>query len=316
VNDLRIEDWASASVFLAVARSGSMLAGAKALGMSQPSVSRAIQHLEDGAGQRLFVRHARGVRLTPVGEALRLHVERAESSLHHFQRVARGKATVEGTLRIATTEFLGVEVFAPRLHELRELFPRLRLELVLENTASDLTRGEADVAVRLFRTQKPELVTRLVAHLELGMYASHDYVARRGAPETFDELFEHELIGYDPRGPMAGLYAQLDPRFAPSAFAVGTDCLSAQVALARGGFGIAALQVGFAQRYEELVRVLPELPLPRAEAWLVTHEDLKTSGHVRAAFDWLERVMVDYEATTARNPSAKNSQTLRTRGAL
>jgi DNA-binding transcriptional LysR family regulator len=306
VNDFSVEDWAGASVFLAVARAGSMLAGAKALGMSQPSVSRAIQHLEDGAGQRLFVRHARGVRLTPVGEALRLHVERAEASLHHFRRVARGKAAVEGTLRVATTEFLGVEVFAPRLHELRELFPRLRLELVLQNTASDLTRGEADVAVRLFRTHNPELVTRLVARLELGMFASRDYVERRGAPDTFEELFAHELIGYDPRGPMAGLSAQLDPRLSSKAFAVGTDCLSAHIALARGGFGIAALQVGFAQRYEELVRVLPDLPLPRAEAWLVTHEDLKHSGHVRAAFDWLERVMVDYAGSTARKPAGKS----------
>lgn len=288
-------DWAGAAVFLAVARAGSMLGGAQSVGMSQPSVTRVIRALEESAGQRLFVRHARGVRLTHVGEALLVHVERAEDSLRHFQRVARGKAAVEGSLRIATTEFLGVEVLAPRLQELRELFPRLRLELVLQNTASDLTRGDADVAVRLFRPKQPELVTRRVATLGLGMYASQDYVARRGAPHSMDELLEHELIGYDPRGPMAGLYAQLDARLSPTAFAAGTDCLSAQVALARGGFGIAALQVGFAQRYPELVQVLTELPLPRADAWLVTHEDLKDSGHVRAAFDWLERVMVEYE---------------------
>jgi DNA-binding transcriptional LysR family regulator len=295
MNSLSESDWENACVFLAVARTGSMLAGARALGMSQPSVTRAIRGLEQTAGQRLFVRHARGVRLTPTGEVLRAHAERAELSLQHFQRIARSKAEVEGVLRIATTEFLGVEVIAPRLHELRELFPRLRLELVLQNTASDLTRGDADVALRLFRTQKPELVTRLVAHLKLGLYASRSYIERRGAPATFDDLFSHELIGYDSRGPMAQLYAQLDPRFQANAFAVGTDCLSAHVALARCGFGIAGLQVGFAQHYPELVRILPELPLPPAEAWLVTHEDLKSSGHVRAAFDWLTRVMRDYE---------------------
>src|SRR5690606_35191347 len=98
---------------------------------------------------------------------------------------------VEGSLRLATTEFLGVEVLAPRLHEMRELFPRLRLELVLQNTAADLTRGEADVAIRLFRPQQPELVTRRVARLSVGMYASDDYVARRGCPNDLTELFAH-----------------------------------------------------------------------------------------------------------------------------
>jgi DNA-binding transcriptional LysR family regulator len=303
MNSLLDEDWASACVFLAVARAGSMLAAAKTLARSQPSISRVIHRLEEQSGQRLFVRHARGVRLTHVGEALLAHAERADASLRHFERIARGKAGVEGTLRIATTEFLGVEVLAPRLRELRDQFPRLRLEPVLQNTASDLTRGEADVAVRLFRTRKRELVTRRVARLELGMYASHDYIARRGAPRSFEDLFQHELIGYDSRGPMVGLYAQLDPRLGPKAFAVGSDCLSAQVALARGGFGIAALQVGFAQNYKELVRVLPDLPLPPAEAWLVTHEDLKKSGHVRAAFDWLERVLRDYEASVRGSSS-------------
>lgn len=289
-------DWHAARVFLAVVRAGSMLAGARVLGSSQPSVTRVIQELERAAGQSLLVRHARGIRLTPLGEQLRAHAERAEAALQSFDRVARSKAEVEGCLRIATTEFIGVEVLGPRLSELRELYPKLRLELVLQNLASDLSRGEADIAIRLFRPKQPALVTKWVTKIAIGFFAAEDYLARRGTPTSFDELLTHDLIGYDPRGPLAHSAELLDPRLTPTFFAAGTDCLSAQVALARFGFGIACLQVGFAQRYPELRRVLPELPLPQAEVWLATHEDLRASGHVRAGFEWVEQVLLDYSA--------------------
>jgi DNA-binding transcriptional LysR family regulator len=104
------------------------------------------------------------------------------------------------------------------------------------------------------------------------------------------------LVGYDPRGSMAASIAQFDARLSPSAFAVGTDCLSAQVALARAGFGAALLQQGFAMRYPELRRVFKGSPLPEAEVWLVTHEDLRASGRVRVGVDWLEGVLVEYGA--------------------
>jgi DNA-binding transcriptional LysR family regulator len=296
VHSLAPPDWDSARVFLAVARTGSMLAGGRALRLSQPSVTRVIQRLEEACGQRLFVRHARGVRLTQLGESLRVLAERAEAELASFQRVALAKSEVEGVLRIATTEFIGVEVLAPRLHELRESYPRLRFELVLQNQASDLVRGEADVAVRLFRPREAALVTKLVTRLALGFYASERYIDRRGAPHSLDELGGHELIGYDPRGPMAAGVAQYDARLAPSAFALGTDCLSAQLALARAGFGIAAMQQGFAMRYPELRRVFKGSPFPDVEVWLVTHEDLRASGRVRVGVDWLEAVLVEYGA--------------------
>ncbi|HET9959122.1 MAG TPA: LysR family transcriptional regulator [Polyangiaceae bacterium] len=293
-------NWELARVFLSVARAGSMFAAARELGMSQPSVSRAVYDLERSVGQKLFVRHARGVALTPVGEEARAAAERIELGMQSFARAARRKPEVEGTLRLATTEFIGVEVLAPRLHELRELFPKLRLELVLQNTASDLARGEADLALRLFRPKQASLVTKQVAALELGLYASRAYLERKGEPRNFEELLDHELIGFDPKGPMSRLFTALDARLVGERFAIGTDCLSAHVALARGGFGIAGLQRGFARNYQELCRILPALPLPAVEAWLVTHPDLRRAGQVRAAWDWVEAVIREYAGETRR----------------
>jgi DNA-binding transcriptional LysR family regulator len=289
-----LADWEAARVFLTVVRAGSMLAGARALGSSQPSVTRAIQRLEQAAGQTLLVRHARGIRLTPTGEQLRAHAERAEAALQSFDRVARSTHEVRGCLRIATTEFIGVEVLGPRLGELRELYPQLRLELVLQNVASDLARGDADVAVRLFRPKQPALVTKWVTKLGIGFFAAEEYLAKHPAPRSLEDLLTLELIGYDPRGPFGSSAQLIDPRLTPASFAVGTDCLSAQVALCRFGFGVACLQVGFAQRYPELRRVVPDLPLPEVDVWLVTHEDLRSSGHVRAGFEWLESVLLEY----------------------
>lgn len=286
--------WDVAKVVLALARAGSMSAAAEQLELSQPSVSRILAELEARLGQPLFVRHARGVRTTALGQLLVESAAAVESSMQGFTRLASGASAARGTVRIAATEVIGTEVLLPRLRELRASCPNLSVELVLDNRASDLARGEADLAVRMFRPRQAELVTRHVATLELGFYASTDYVRRRGLPPTLDQLAEHELIGFDPRGPMAEAVERLSPRLAARACSLRSDSLTVHLLAARHGAGIAVLQCQLAQRYPELVRVASEASLPAMEVWLAMHRDLRRSGPVRVAYAWLAKLLAEY----------------------
>lgn len=271
-----------------------MSAAATHLGMSQPSLSRAIAELEHHLGQPLFVRHARGVRTTALGQTLVDAAERVEVAMLGFQRLARGARAARGTVRIAASEIIGTEVIVPALRELRAACPELAVELVLDNRPADLVRGEADVAVRMFRPTQGELVLRHVADLELGLYASDDYLRRRGSPSSFEELLRHDLVGFDPRGPFAQALSRVDPRIGTEGPVVRSDSLTVHLLAARHGAAIAALQCPLARRYPELRRVLPTLRLPPMEAWLVMHRDLRRSAPVRTAYDWLAEQLVRY----------------------
>lgn len=286
--------WDLAKVVLALARAGSMSAAAEQLELSQPSVSRILSELEARLGQPLFVRHARGVRTTALGELLVEAAAAVESSMQGFARLAGGASAARGTVRIAATEVIGTDVLLPRLRELRASCPNLCVELVLDNRVSDLARGEADLAVRMVRPRQAELITRQVATLELGFYASTDYVRRRGQPRTLDDLAEHELIGFDPRGPMAEAIERISPKLSARACSLRSDSLTVHLLAARHGAGISVLQCQLAQRFPELVRVAELATLPPLEVWLAMHRDLRRSNPVRVTYDWLAEVLAQY----------------------
>lgn len=295
-------EWGQIRMFLAIVNAGSLARAATVLGLSQPSVSRDLRILEDALGYALFVRHARGVRLTEEGRALLEAAERVALAVQGFERVALNTQEVRGTLRIAASEYLGVEALAPALPLLRKLHPRLSVELILDNAPSDLTYGEADIAVRLFRPTQPHLLARKLATIGVGLYASHAYLERRAdIPITLDAIIarEHDLIGFDSRGPMAPAMLKFDPRLTPEAFALRTDSLMAQLAACRAGAGLCAIQHPVARQYPELTQaLLPDLALPSLELWLVTHEDMRHSPTIRAGLDWLEAILLKY----ASNP--------------
>jgi molybdate transport repressor ModE-like protein len=288
-------EWTSARVFLAVARTGSLTAAARRLGLSQPTVSRHLQALEETLGARLLIRHARGVRLTDRARELVAAAEEVERAMDGFARLAAGvRETIAGTVRLAASEIVGVEVLAPRLGELRDRHPGVEVELVLGNTPSDLSRGDAALAVRLYRPQETALITKLIGSVQLGFFASRGYLERRGRPSSLAALLEHELIGFDSRGPMARLFEAVDPRLTAERFTLRTDSLTAQLAAARAGCGIVATQVPIAARYPELIAIELAETAPAAPFWLTTHLDLRQATHLRAVWDWCEQVLRDY----------------------
>lgn len=288
-------DWEHLATFVAVARAGSLTGGARDLGISQPTAGRHIGALEQALGTSLFVRHARGLALTDDGAAL---FEGADDVARRLEAVLRGpggaSGEVAGSVRISAAEPVGGHAIAPALIALGEAHPRLHIQLVIDNSPADLSRREADVAVRMFRPTQLDLVARRIGEVELGMFASKRYLERRGMPRGLEDLEGHRIIGHDRDAYWHRAIAELG--LPASAFAYRTDSILAQIQAVRDGVGIGGLHLALAARDPDLVRVLSELPLQPLEMWLVMHRDLRGNPAVRTVYDQLATTLGEYLA--------------------
>ncbi len=276
-------DWELIRTFLAVAEQGSVSAAARALEASQPTLSRHIRELERQTSLSLFERTPQGLILTEQGEGLVDAAMRMGESAEHFSRLVSGlSAELDGDLRITANEIVGYYLLPPLLAAFRERHPGVSLEMVITNQASNLNKREADVALRMFRPTQPDLVVSRLPDLELGFFAARDYLNRHGTPETLEALMAHPLIGFDQDSTFIEAAAEMGISLERDAFPLRTDHMLLHIALMRSGAGIGATHVGIGQSYPELVRILPQSPLPTLEFWCVCHRDLRLNPRVQA----------------------------------
>ena len=160
--------------------------------------------------------------------------------------------------------------------------------------ALGLTRGAADIAVRMVRPTQSGLVARRIGSARIGLYAHRDYCARFGAPHSLADLPHHCAIGFDRESRSfrsAGAFARELKR---SDFGFRCDSDIAQLAALRAGVGIGGCQEGIARRSKDLVPILPGAFQIALEVWLVMHRDLRSTSRVRLLFDWLAEGLSGY----------------------
>lgn len=276
-------DWDAFRVLLAVVERGSFSAGARALGISQPTTGRKIAALEASLGARLLVRRARGVILTPAGEDVVAEARRMAEGAEAAARRVSGAAT-PSVVRISTSEGIGAAWLPKRLLAIARANPTLRLELVIDNQPVDLSRRQADLAVRLFRPREPEIVARKVASLAFGFFASHGYLSARGAPKRATDLARHDLVGF-PEDVSTGYERWLRTMVPRERFVVRTASILAQHEAARAGFGIVVGAVAILGHDRALERVLPRLSPPSMDIWVAAHADVRRNAGVARIFD-------------------------------
>jgi len=284
--NLFLSSWDLVHVYLTVVREGSLSSAARKLRTSQPTVRRQIEALENELKTPLFTRAPSGLIPTDMGLALRAQAEVAEAAMGAFMRGATGPAFGEtGTVRITCSEVYGVEIMPVLLAKLMEKHRGLQIELVLSNRQDDLLKREADIAVRLTEPRQAALIAKKVAQVELGFFASPDFLKHHPQPKTYLELSEKgRFVGDDRRDQIARGFAAAKLSL-PVDIVLRTDSDLAQLASIRAGLGIGIAQVKLAKR-SGLVRVLPELKL-KLDSWIVMHEDMKHMRRVRLVFDYL-----------------------------
>ena len=286
-------DWEHLSTFVAVARTGSLTAGARQRGISQPTAGRHVQALEEALSVTLFVRHPRGLTLTDEGSAL---FEDAAAIAGRIQALFRGAhpaaSQVAGSVRISAAEPIGGHAITPVLRSLRQTHPDLRFEIVIDNSPANLWKREADIAVRMFRPTQLDLHAKRVGEIELGMFATDEYLARHGVPDGIGAARQHTLIGNDRDAFWHRAIAELG--LSPRDFAYRSDSLLAQIQAIRDSVGIGVMHVPLAARDPHLIRVLPELALPPLEMWLLMHRDLRGNLAARTVYAALGEALRAY----------------------
>lgn len=289
-------NWDDCRLFLAVARAGQMLAASRTLGLNQATLSRRIGGLEQDLGTKLLVRRTHGSELTDAGAALMEAVERVEAELLASQaRLQGADAAVSGVVRVGAPDGFGVGFLAPRLARLAARHPKLVVQLVPTPRGFSLSRREADIAVMVGRPEKGRLVARRLTDYTLGLYASREYVAARGAPRSAAELTGHRLVGYveDLVAAPALNYAQEFLRSWRSSLEISSAI--GQLEAVRAGAGIGVLHDYLAAPVAGLVPILPGERAVRAY-WTAVHENLRDVARVRAVAGFLVEAVREAQA--------------------
>ncbi len=299
----RSPDWDSYRSFLAVLEEGSLSGAARALGLTQPTIGRHIEAVEQALKRSLFVRSQRGLSPTDAALALRPYAEALKANAEALARAASCESDkVKGAVRITASEVIAAEVLPYILTDLVEREPGLSFEVEASNRNLDLMSRAADVAIRMALPQQQNLIAVKAGEAEVGVYATEGYIARRGRLERMEDIDRHVLIGFDRMTPLVRAAVEaydLPPR---EAFTLRSDSDLTTLGAIRAGLGIGFCQTGIARR-EGWVRLLPQLSLP-LPCWVAMHEDLKTNPACRRTFDALVAGMRAY--LTARSTTLKS----------
>jgi DNA-binding transcriptional LysR family regulator len=280
-------DWDLFQSLHAVLEAGTLSAAARLRGLTQPTLGRHIETLEQRLGSPLFLRSPRGLQPTDLALELKPHLHDMSAAASAAVRDASGLAnSLGGSIRVTASEIVGVEVLPPILTSFRETNPDIIIEMMLSNVLEDLSRREADIAVRMAPPTQSALVARKVGEVDLGFYATPEYLARHGAPSSLAELEQHAMVGFDSPArsvrDLPGFSMPIDREL----FSFRTDSDLAQLAAVTAGFGIGVSQPPIALR-RGLVRVMPDVTVFRLGVWIVMHENLRGSRRMRAMFDHL-----------------------------
>jgi DNA-binding transcriptional LysR family regulator len=203
-------------------------------------------------------------------------------------REAAGEAAPDqGVVRVTASEVIGCEVLPPLFASFRAANPGVAIELVLSNRNEDLSRRDADIAVRMNRPTQGALVAQSIGVSKIGLFAHQTYLDAFGKPANLNELKAHRLIGYDRDDRSFRGAGALAFQISRESFGFRCDNDLAQLAALRAGVGIGGCQENIAKRDPNLVRLLADSLTFTLHVWLVMHEDIRATPRIRRVFDHL-----------------------------
>ena len=302
-------NWDDLRVFLAIAREGSLSGAARALGVNHSTVFRRLNDFEQRVGTRLFERLATGYALTPAGDDMRRVAARVEEEIEGLDRRLGGQdVRLTGTLRATAPDTISSHLLAPHLAGFAKAYPGIQVELDMANAMFNLSKREADVALRPTRRPPPNLVGRRLCTIAFAAYAAPAYMKKSKGRNSNDPAAA-DPIANDPGAPDRWHWLSPDDSMAhiPSAQWLAKNRPNATVPFrsnsylalavaAAAGIGVVHLPCFVADRTPGLRRVLDPDPELSSELWLLTHEDLRRTARVRAFMDFMAEAILTERA--------------------
>jgi DNA-binding transcriptional LysR family regulator len=281
-------EWDDLKHFLAVARSGSLSEAALALNTSPSTVSRRIGALEKKLGVRLFDHKSSGYSLTESGVDIRQKAEDVEAAVLSVERAALGRdMQATGVVRVTASDDIAANLIAPQLGYFHARHPNISLEIIAQMELADLTRREADIAVRGSRPARGHFVVRRAGNWHFGLYASRKYAEAHQLKPGLRDLSAVSIITWTKQwshlrgGPWFAEYAR------GAKVALASDSRRVHHAACKAGLGVAILPCALAEKESELICLLPPKEVLSLELWLIVHRDLARTARVRAVMDFL-----------------------------
>ena len=281
-------DWDDLHYFLHAARSGTLAGAARAMGVEHTTIGRRLSALEAALGAPLVVRAADGLHLTPLGEHLLPLVE----GIEHAVLAVQDQATQQPTrVRLALPSGL-TRLFTAHLDRLLDTAPRVSLELLTGSKTVDLSKGEADIAIRSGPVADENLVARKLGDSGWSLYAAPAYLASRPAPADPDDLQGHDLIGYDLSLSSVPAAQWIERHAVGSRIVMRSREMTDMLEAAIGGAGLALLPCLIADSEPALERLTPRV-LATRELWLVYTREARRSAAVQSVARFVAAVMRD-----------------------
>lgn len=288
MNSFERLDWSLIRAVLAVAEAGSLSAAARDTDVSQPTLGRQVRAAEEALGVTVFRRHARGLELTEAGAALMAPAREMKAAAAKLGLAAAGHDTrLTGTVRITASVVISQHILPAILAGLRAEEPGIQIELHPSDASDNLLFGEADIALRMYRPEQLDTVTRYLGDIPLGIFAARSYLDRMGRPATEEALFHLDWVGLDRSDLLIRGLRDAGREVTRDFFGLRCDDQSVHFALIRAGCGIGVMQAPLARRDPALEQILPDYPLPKLPLWLTAHEALQRTPRIRRVWEVL-----------------------------
>lgn len=273
-------EWNDLRYVLAVAEAGSLAAAARALGVNHTTVLRRISAFEKALGLRLFERLPTGYALTAGGEELVAAARQVDDTIAGLERKLAGQdRRLSGSLRVTTTDSLMGSIMPDVLAAFHNEHPGIHVEIMLANAILNLSKRDADVAIRPADHPPNHLVGRLVAKVAFAIYGSRGYLARRG---KVGALKDHRWIAPDDSLSQTSVARWMRNELADSEVSLRADSFLALKLAAEAGLGLAALPCYLGDNSASLVCVHAPIKAMETALWVLTHDDLRHTARIRA----------------------------------
>ena len=283
-------NWNLIKSFLAVLDEGTLSGAARKLGVSQPTISRHMDELEEELNLTLFERGRRGALPTSAAYAIADHARSIQRATEALSLSAAGKSeNLKGTVRITASQIVSSYVLPDIMSRLLDEYPEVEIEIVSSDHVENLLERHADIAIRMVSPRQLNLISKRVNEFTIGVFAHEDYLEKWGTPKCVEDLGEHRMVGFDRNSKIIDSFVaekvDVDRHF----FRLRCDDQVVYWRSLLAGAGLGFISHFVARKNPTLVEIPNLLHIPPLGIWLVSHREVKTNLRIRKVYDFLSK---------------------------
>lgn len=287
-------DWNLLRVFQYVLEHKNLTHAARALGLSQPTIGRNIEALEQILGYNLFIRTTKGLIPTKAAIDLLPLVHNMQYNANTFLRVAQSQGhEMKGSVRISASEIVGVEILPKIITNLSEKFTQIDFEIIATDNQSDLQGRDADIAIRMVRPSENQLLIKNIGKLPIGIFAAHEFIEKYGKPNSIEDIINYKIIGFDNFFPYLRNFSDVVNGIKREDFTFRADSSLVQLSFLKAGAGIGFMQIGIG-RNNGLAQILENEINLSIDIYVAMHENLKSQKRYINIFRELDNELKKY----------------------